>query len=93
MSYNDINAKETYQRMKPSAFIISELDVILARLESADHALDKLPIPVPVKYSSSIRDIRFQLANLRGEILAEQKEHEERIQDLFGISDDDTIPF
>ena len=91
---NDINAKDTYDKMKSSTFIIAELAVLLARLNAAGDLINNMPIVIPTKYSSSIRDISFAISMLRGEMLAEQHEHEERIDDLFGITKhDNEIPF
>jgi hypothetical protein len=80
--------------MKPSAFIIAELAVLLARLESADNALSHMPVITPHKHVRSIVNIRHEIAILRAEMIAEQSEHERRIDVLFGVSiHDDTIPF
>ena len=84
--------KELYDKMKPSAFIIAELSVLIARLESADNALSNFPIVTPHKYTRVIQDIRRMVQNVRNEMISEQSVHEKRIDELFGVIED-TLPF
>jgi len=89
---NSIELSNLYDQMKPSAFIVAELEVLLARVETAENAISHLPVITPQKYARALIEIRQKLSDLRGEMLAEQSEHQKRINELFGVRDD-TIPF
>lgn len=90
MRYNE--HKELYDKMKPSAFIIAELSVLMARLESADNSLTEMPIVTPAKYARAIAEIRRQIQVIHLEMVTEQAVHQKRIDELFGVRDD-SIPF